>query len=104
MTNVESKINTVSHNRKESNYEHVLRKKEFFERISDKFTTHTKLLTNPKNFNHMLRELHRINDYFNFMYDNFNNNDFDFVEYEKNFDKLIEEDIVAIESRARGSV
>ena len=101
MTNIESKINIVSQNRKESDYEHTLRKKEFFNRVSDKFTAHTKLLTNLKNFNYMLRELHRINDFFNFMHDNFNNDDFDFVEYEENFDKLIEEDIVAIESRAR---
>ncbi len=103
MTNVESKINSVSNNQKESNYELALRKKEFFERISDKFNAHTKLLTNSKNFNHMLKELHRINNYFNVMHDNFINNDFDFVEYEKNFDKLIEEDIEVIESRARGS-
>ena len=101
MTNVESKITIVSNNKIESNYEQALRKKEFFDRISNKFTDHTRLLTNPKNFNYMLKEIHRINDYFNSMLDNFNNSDFDFVEYEKNFDKLIKEDIIAIESRTR---
>jgi hypothetical protein len=103
MANVENKINFALDNQKENNYELALQKKEFFDRVSNKFTAHTKLLTNYKNFNHMLKELHRMNDYFNIMLDNFNNRDFDFVEYEKNFDKLIDEDIAVIENRTNWS-
>jgi hypothetical protein len=98
MTSLESRIN-LENNRSESSYEQALRKREFFKRISDKYSAHTKLLTHIKYFNHMLKEIDRINDYYKFMLDNLDNKDFDFADYESNFDKLIEEDINTIENR-----
>jgi hypothetical protein len=97
MTSLESKI-SLKNNRSESSYEQALQKREFFKRISDKYSAHAKLLTNIKNFNHMLKEVHRINDYYKLMLDKLDDKDFDFTEYESNFDKFIEEDINTIEN------
>ncbi len=98
MTSLESKI-SLKNNRSESSYEQALRKREFFKRISNKYSAHTKLLTNIKNFNHMLSEIDRINDHYKFMFDNLDSPDFDYDEYERKFDKIIEEDISSIENR-----
>lgn len=99
MPSLERKFNLSAITPPETEYDRLLRKKDFFDRISNKYTAHTKLLTNIKNFNHMLNEVHRINDYYKLMLDKLDDKDFDFAEYEKNFDKLIEEDINTIEQR-----
>ncbi len=99
MPSLERKFNLPVNISNETEYDRLLRKKDFFDRISNKYTAHTKLLTNIKNFNYMLKEIDRINDYYKFMLDNFDIKDFDFTEYESNFDKLIEEDINTIENR-----
>lgn len=65
-------------------------KKEFLNRISEKYRNHTKLLTNLKNFNHMLPEIEKINNYYSGMLENINNLDFDFNSYEKEFDSMVE--------------
>jgi hypothetical protein len=101
MTSIENRIIPKDTSLKEVSYEFALRKREFFKRISDKYSAHTKLLTNIKNFNHMLPEVHRINDYYKIVLDKLDDKDFDFDEYERNFDKLIEEDINTIENRYR---
>lgn len=99
MNSIESKINSANNVHRENSYEFALRKKDFFKRISNKYTAHTKLLTNIRNFNHMFNEVHRINDYYKIILDNIDSKDFDFAEYESNFDKIIEEDINTIENR-----
>ncbi len=99
MTSLERKINLSENTPKESSYERAVREREFFNRISDKYSAHARLLTNRKYFNHMLKEIHRFNDYYKFLLDNFDSKDFDFDEYERNFDKLIEDDINIISNR-----
>lgn len=99
MPGLERKFNLSANTPTENDYDRLLKKKEFFDRISNKYTAHTKLLINIRNFNRMLKEIDRINDYYKFMLDNFDNKDFDFADYESNFDKLIEEDINTIEIR-----
>jgi len=71
-------------------------KKEFLNRVSEKYRNHTKLLTNLKNFNHMLKEIDRINNYYGEMLENLYNPDFDFISYEKEFDSMIAEDMSKI--------
>jgi len=80
----------------EDSYERALRKREFLDSISEKYSKHTRLLTDTKNFNHMLKAIDRFNEYYSFMLNNMNDPEFDFTINEKKFDALIEEDKIVI--------
>lgn len=76
----------------DGSYERNLRKREFLDSTSEKYSKHTRLLTDTKNFNHMLKAIDRFNEYYSFMLNNMNNPEFDFTINEKKFDAMIEED------------
>jgi hypothetical protein len=80
----------------DENYERTLRKREFLDSISEKYSKHTRLLTDTKNFNHMLKAVDRFNEHYSFMLNNMNDPEFDFTINEKKFDALIEEDKAVI--------
>ncbi|MCC6867135.1 MAG: hypothetical protein IT280_13345 [Ignavibacteria bacterium] len=76
----------------EDSYERTLRKREFLDSISEKYSNHTRLLTDTNNFNHMLKAVDRFNEYYSYMLNNMNDPEFDFTINEKKFDAMIEED------------
>ncbi len=80
----------------EDSYERILHKREFLDSISEKYSKHTRLLTDTKNFNHMLKAIDRFNEYYSFMLNNMNDPEFDFTINEKKFDIMIEEDKAVI--------
>lgn len=80
----------------EESYERTLRKREFLDSISVKYSNHTRLLTDTKYFNHMLKAIDRFNDFYSGMLNNMNDPDFDFTINEKKFDAIIEEDKAVI--------
>lgn len=94
MSNVERLRQTAMP--EEESYERTLRKREFLDHISDKYSKHTRLLTDTKYFNHMLKAIDRFNEYYSFMLNNMNDPDFDFTINEKKFDAIIEEDNAVI--------
>jgi hypothetical protein len=84
---------TLSHLQKEEDsYEQALKKRAFLDSISDKYSRHTRLLTDTRYFNYMLRQIDRCSDYYALMLKDMNNPDFDFEIHEKKFDAIIEED------------
>lgn len=101
MPGIERSFNLASNEAKENSYEHLIQQRIFLDRVSAKYSEHTKLLTNTKNFNHMLKEIDRFNNYYQCMLDTMKNADFDFEEQEKYFDRLIEEDNAMINHHNR---
>lgn len=77
----------------EASLNKTVMKKEFLNRVSEKYRNHIKLLTNLRNFNHMLKEIDRINNYYDKMLGNINNPNFDFISHENEFNSMIAEDM-----------
>ncbi len=74
-------------------------RREFLNRIHEKYEAHTKLITNLDNFNYMLKEVGRITKFYGQMLDNYNKEGFDFVAYEQELDTMVAEDLNKIETR-----
>ncbi|RPI19222.1 MAG: hypothetical protein EHM58_02575 [Ignavibacteriae bacterium] len=108
---IEGNINSSQSASKESsydsalcNYNYVSEKREFFDRISKKYWAHIKLLTDSKNFRYMYDEIDRIKNNYDTMLDSVDSNDFDYVTFEKNFDKMIEDDTASMITRSKSSL
>lgn len=111
MKGIEGNINLNKNASQESSYGRALRhynyvseKREFFDRISKKYWNHIKLLTDSKNFRYMYDEIDRIKNYYETMLDSVDSNDFDYVTFEKNFDRMVEEDTASIITRSKSSL
>lgn len=97
MSNLESPT-ILSNTPPDSSYEKALKKKEFFNTVSEKYSEHARKLVSLKYFRHMRNELKRFNELFNEILETIDNKDFNITYYETKFNKLIEEDNETMDS------